>query len=62
MNALQNALDEYADRFDNLADVMHPSFAGDEKFAPLLESAIKSGQALTREDVEKVFGPQGWDW
>jgi hypothetical protein len=55
----------YADRFDNMPGVAHPSLMfGDnlKRFEALLQMAVNRGAALTRDEVEKEFGGQPWDW
>jgi len=52
----------YSAKFDNLAEIGHPSIFYRDEFGCLLQKAIDRGTPLTRSEVEKKFGPVSWEW
>jgi hypothetical protein len=66
-NAYQNieVITAYAERFDNLVDLLHPSMMSGpdfEKFERLALAAIQRGTALTQPEIDRQIGPQAWEW
>jgi hypothetical protein len=52
----------YSARFNNLAEISHPSIFHLPEFGRLLQAAIDRNSPLTQQEIEAVFGPLAWDW
>lgn len=59
---LEQALKAYADRFDNLDELTHPQLMEDPRFPDFVQAAVRSGEKITREQIEQKFGAVAWDW
>ena len=51
----------YEEQFGNLDEVQVPEVMGDpEAYGELLTNAVRSGQKITREQLEAKFGEINW--
>jgi len=55
-------LKAYSEKFDNYAELAHPSIFFLPKFGDLLQKAIDRNSPLTDREVESQFGSLDWEW
>lgn len=58
---LQPMANEYQAKFDNWADILHPSIAFSPRFIRMVKKAIATGEPLTRERINAVFKSVPWE-
>ena len=65
MNApdeLSDALQAYAEKFDNLDTFTHPAWMENPRLPALLRQAVAANQPATRQAAEQALGPAPEDW